>query len=72
MATKPTAIRTRERFEQKLLIRLKDAAASIGVSEAHVRNEIRAGRLSARRAGRAVLVPVAELKRWAEDLPPAA
>ncbi len=69
MATKP---RNRERFEQKFLIRLRDAAASVGVSEAHIRNEIKAGRLEARRAGRAVLVPADELRRWAGDLPPAA
>ena len=64
--------RRRERFETKLLVRLRDAAASVGVSEAHIRNEIRLGRLAARKAGRAVLIPDAELKRWAEDLPPAA
>ena len=69
MATIP---RTRERYGEKLLVRLRDAAASVGVSEAHVRNEIKAGRLEARRAGRAVLVPVDELRRWAADLPPAA
>lgn len=72
MATKPTAIRTRERFELKLLVRLRDAAASVGVSEAHIRNEIKAGRLEARRAGRAVLIPADELRRWTADLPPAA
>ena len=64
--------RTRERFEQKLLVRLRDAAASIGVSEAFVRGEIRNGRLEARKAGRATLIPVDELRRWAGDLPPAA
>lgn len=63
--------KTRERFEQKLLVRLRDAAASVGVSEAHVRNEIKAGRIEARRAGRAVLIPASELKRWADDLPAA-
>lgn len=68
----PMVPRKRERFEQKLLVRLKDAAASVGVSEAHIRNEIRLGRLEARRAGRAVLVPADELRRWAADLPPAA
>lgn len=67
-----TIPRTRERFQQKLLVRLRDAAASVGVSEAHLRNEIRLGRLEARRAGRAVLVPEGELRRWAADLPPAA
>jgi hypothetical protein len=64
--------RTRERFKEPLLVRLRDAAASIGASEAHLRNEIKAGRLTARRSGRAVLVPVDELRRWAADLPPAA
>lgn len=64
--------RTRERFQQKLLVRLRDAAASVGVSEAFIRSEIKSGRLSARRAGRAVLVPADELRRWAADLPPVA
>lgn len=63
--------RLRERFKDQLLVRLKDAAASVGVSEAHIRNEIRVGRLEARRAGRAVLVPADELRRWVADLPPA-
>ena len=64
--------RTRERFDQKLMARLRDAAASVGVSEAALRSEIRLGRLEARRMGRAVLIPVDELRRWAGDLPPAA
>ncbi|HPA50132.1 MAG TPA: DNA-binding protein [Thermoanaerobaculia bacterium] len=64
--------RTRERFDQKLMARLRDAAASVGVSEAALRSEIRLGRLEARRMGRAVLIPVDELRRWAADLPPAA
>lgn len=64
--------RTRERFEQKLLVRLRDAASAVGVSEAHVRNEIRAGRLEARKAGRATLIPVDALRAWIGNLPPAA
>lgn len=72
MATIPSNDRRRERFTERLTVRLRDAAAAVGVSEAAIRNEIRAGRLEARRAGRAVLVPVDELRRWAADLPPAA
>lgn len=64
--------RSRERFKENLMARLRDAAASVGVSEAHLRNEIKLGRIEARRAGRAVLIPVDELRRWAADLPPAA
>jgi len=67
--TIPRIPRTRERFDEKTLVRLRDAAASVGVSEAHIRNEIKAGRLEARRAGRAVLIPAGELRRWAGDLP---
>lgn len=63
--------RTRERFDQKFLVRLRDAAASVGVSEAFVRGEIRNGRLEARKAGRATLIPVDALRRWAADLPAA-
>ena len=69
MSTNP---RTRTRFRETLLVRLTDAAATLGLSEAAIRNEIKAGRLEAKRAGRAVLVPADELRRWAGDLPPAA
>ena len=51
---------------------LRDAAAAVGVSEAAIRNEIRAGRLEARKLGRAVLVDARELRRFVENLPPAA
>lgn len=64
--------RRRERFAEVLTVRLADAAKVLGVSEAFVRGEIKAGRLEARKAGRAVLVPADELRRWAADLPPAA
>jgi len=64
--------RNRERFKAQLLVRLRDAAQAVGLSESKVRTEIRLGRLEARRSGRAVLIPVAELARWAESLPPAA
>lgn len=72
MATIPTKPRNRERFTERLTVRLRDAAAAIGVSEAAIRNEIRAGRLEARRLGRAVLVDARELRRFVADLPPAA
>lgn len=72
MGATPQKPRHRERFTERLTVRLRDAAASVGVSEAHLRNEIRAGRLEARRSGRAVLVDAGELRRWAGDLPPAA
>ena len=53
-------------------IALSRATEQLGVSEAALRSEIRLGRLEARRMGRAVLIPVDELRRWAGDLPPAA
>lgn len=68
MSTNP---RTRTRFRETLLVRLTDAAAAVGVSEAAIRNEIKAGRLEARRLGRAVLVDANELRRWTNDLPAA-
>lgn len=70
MAT--TIPRIRERFKDQLLVRLRDGAKATGLSEAYLRTEIRLGRLAARRAGRAVLIPADELKRWAANLPPAA
>ena len=68
MATIP---RKRERFEQTFLVRLRDASKAAGVSEASLRNEIRLGRLEARRMGRAVLIRAEELRRWVDDLPAA-
>ncbi|MDX9736010.1 MAG: DNA-binding protein [Thermoanaerobaculia bacterium] len=72
MATISPNDRRRERFTERLTVRLRDAAAAVGVSEAAIRNEIKAGRLEARRLGRAVLVDAGELRRFVENLPPAA
>lgn len=63
--------RTRNRYTERLLVRLTDAAAALGVSEAAIRNEIKSGRLEARKMGRAVLVDASELRRFAADLPAA-
>jgi hypothetical protein len=67
-----TTSRKRERFIEQVRVRLRDGAASVGVSEAALRSEIRLGRLEAQRMGRAVLIRLDELKRWADELPPAA
>lgn len=67
-----TTSRKRERYGEQTRIRLKDGAASVGVSEAALRAEIRLGRLEAQRMGRAVLIRPEDLKKWADDLPPAA
>ena len=48
MATISPNDRRRERFTERLTVRLRDAAAAVGVSEAAIRNEIKAGRLEAR------------------------
>lgn len=69
LETKP---RRRERFAEVLTVRLADAAKALGISETAVRNEIKAGRLEARRLGRAVLVDARELRRFVENLPQAA
>ena len=67
----PPRPRRRERFAQVLFVRLTDAARAVGVSEAALREDILAGRLEARRRGRAVLIAPDDLRRWAENLPAA-
>ena len=67
-----TNSRRRERFTEQVRVRLRDGAASVGVSEAALRAEIRQGRLEAQRMGRAVLIRPEDLKKWADGLPPAA
>ncbi len=63
--------RNRERFAQSYLVRLRDFASAVGLSESAIRTEIRLGRIEARRNGRAVLIPRTELERWAASLPAA-
>lgn len=49
---------------EKLAWNLREAAGACGVSVALLRKEIDAGRLSALRAGRRLLIADAELRRW--------
>jgi len=66
----PKPGRVRERFISQLTVRLVDAAKVVGVSPAYLRNEIKRGRLSALRMGRAVVIRTAELNRYVEELEP--
>lgn len=45
------------------------AAQMLGISVTDIDDERRAGRLIARKHGRKVLIPVAELRRWVGALP---
>jgi hypothetical protein len=47
----------------------QQAAQMVNISVTEIDDERRAGRLVARKHGRKVLIPVAELRRWVEDLP---
>ena len=70
--TPPPKSRRRERAAERLSFRLVDAAAVVGVSTSYLGDEIAQGRIEARRAGRAILVPAEALRRWLDNLPPAA
>jgi hypothetical protein len=45
------------------------AARLLSISVTEIDDERRAGRLVARKHGRKVLIPMAELRRWVEALP---
>lgn len=45
------------------------AAQLLSISVTEIDDERRAGRLVARKHGRKVLIPMAELRRWVEALP---
>ena len=52
-----------------LAVTRKQAAQMVSLSVTEIDDERRAGRLVARKHGRKVLIPVDELKRWADSLP---
>ena len=54
---------------EPLAVGRSEAARLLGVSMTEVDDERRAGRLVAKRHGRKVLIPMAELRRWLHDLP---
>ena len=57
------------RTPEPLAVGRSEAARLLGVSLTEVDDERRAGRLVARRHGRKVLFPMAELHRWLDSLP---
>jgi excisionase family DNA binding protein len=54
---------------EPLAVDRHQAARLLSISVTEIDDERRAGRLIARKHGRKVLIPVAELKRWVEALP---
>ena len=54
---------------EPIAVTRREAAEMLGISVTEVDDERRAGRLVARKHGRKVLIPVAELRRWVEALP---
>lgn len=54
---------------QPLAVTRQQAAQMLSLSVTEVDDERRAGRLVARKHGRKVLIPVAELQRWVDALP---
>ncbi len=57
------------RSPEKLLVDRHEAARMLSLSVPEVDNLRRAGKLLARKHGRKVLIPVTELRRFAESLP---
>jgi excisionase family DNA binding protein len=55
-------------FEQ-LSLNIEKAAVSANVGQTKIRQEIKAGRLVARRAGKLLLITVEDLKAWIDNLP---
>jgi excisionase family DNA binding protein len=54
---------------EPLAVTRQQAAQMLNISVTEIDDERRSGRLQARRHGRKVLIPVAELRRWVEALP---
>lgn len=52
-----------------LAVTRRQAAGMLNISLTEIDDERRAGRLVARKYGRRVLIPTAELRRWVEALP---
>jgi excisionase family DNA binding protein len=48
---------------------LPDAAVAVGYSERHLRREIHAGRLKAKKPGREYRIGATELREWFDQLP---
>lgn len=54
---------------QPLAVTRQQAAQMLNISVTEIDDERRAGRLVARKHGRKVLIPMAELQRWVDALP---
>ena len=54
---------------EPLAVTRQQAAQILNISVTEIDDERRSGRLQARRHGRKVLIPVAELRRWLDALP---
>lgn len=48
---------------------VKEAAEAYSVGDATIRDEIRAGRIAAKRLGRRIVIPQQALDEWIENLP---
>lgn len=53
----------------RLSYTIPEAAATVGVSERTIRNEIRANRIATRYVGTKPVIPAGELEAWLEALP---
>jgi excisionase family DNA binding protein len=52
-----------------MLLGVVEAAEVANVGSAKIREEIKAGRLAARRLGKRILVTVEDLRLWIDELP---
>lgn len=55
--------------EEKLFVRISEAAQIMGVSRTSLYNEISASRIKVRKAGRTTLIAISDIHAWFENLP---
>jgi excisionase family DNA binding protein len=56
-------------MSNRMLLGVVEAAEVANVGPAKIREEIKAGRLAARRLGKRVLLTVEDLRKWIDELP---
>lgn len=55
--------------EEKLFVRISEAAQMMGVSRTSLYNEIASSRIKVRKAGRKTLIAISDIHDWFENLP---
>lgn len=63
------AVKSDSPTERKLLVGIAEAARMMGLGRSSLYNEIGAGRLKVRKAGKRSLIAVADIEAWCQNLP---